>query len=78
MSYSGSCYRNSAAVNVPTQGITKLSHVQVTETAVANGTDTMVMTTASNAYSTTGKDSGVDLASAWNASEFNVVGDGGG
>jgi hypothetical protein len=49
MSYSGSCYRNSAAVNVPTQGITKLSHVQVTETAVANGTDTMVMTTASNA-----------------------------
>ena len=78
MAYSGDCYRNSAAVGVPTQVITQLGNLKLTGSAVAGGTDTFVMTTASEAYSTTGKDSVVDLAAAWNAAEFNVVGDGGG
>jgi hypothetical protein len=78
MSYSGDCYRNSAAVSVPTQVITQLGSLKVTGTAVSGGIDTMVMTTASKAYSTTGKDSVVNLATAWNAVEFNIVGDGGG
>ncbi len=38
----------------------------------------MVLTTKTEAYSTTGKDSVVTLAKFWNASEFNVVGDGDG
>ncbi len=78
MAYEGSCYRNSAAVSVPTQAITQLGYLKVSGTAVSGGNDTMVMTTESSAYSTTGKDSVVNLAHAWNAAEFNVVGDGGG
>ena len=78
MAYQGSCYRNSSAVSVPVQAITQLGYLKVTGTAVSGGTDTMVMTTESSAYSTTGKDSVVNLAHAWNAAEFNVVGDGGG
>jgi hypothetical protein len=78
MAYSGDCYRNSAAVNVPVQKLTALAGLSVSGTAVAGGTDTMVLTTSTDAYSTTGKDSVVDLASSWNAAEYNVVGDGGG
>ena len=78
MAYSGDCYRNSNAVSVPTQPIAQLAHLKLTGTAVSGGTDTFVMTTASEAYSTTGNDSVVDLASAWDAAEFNIVGDGGG
>ncbi len=78
MSYEGDCYRNSRAVSVPTQVIAQLGTLKLTGTAVAGGTDTFVMTTATDAYSTTGKDSVVDLAGAWKAVEFNVVGDGGG
>jgi hypothetical protein len=77
-SYSGSCYKNSAAVSVPTIPVTQLGSLSVSATAVANGNDTLVMTTASDAYSTTGLDSVVYLATAWTGSEFNVVGDGGG
>ena len=78
MSYSGSCYRNSSAVSVPAQAITQLANLKLSGAAVASGTDTLTMTTANNAYSTTGKDSVVNLAHAWNAAEFNIVGDGGG
>ena len=78
MSYQGSCYRNSNAVSVPTQVITQLGNLKVTGSAVANGTDTMVFTTANNAYSTTGSDSVVRLAQAWKQAEYNIVGDGGG
>ncbi len=78
MAYSGDCYRNSAAVSVPTQVITQLGNLKLTGSAVAGGTDTFVFTTAREAYSTSGKDSVVDLASAWKQAEFNVVGDGGG
>jgi hypothetical protein len=76
--YSGSCYRNSAAVNVPTQAISALSQLKMSATAVAGGNDTLVFTTPTKAYSTTGKDSVTDLATAWKQSEFNIVGDGGG
>ncbi len=78
MSYSGSCYKNSAAVGAPQEAITQLGNLSVTGSAVRNGTDTMTFTTATNAYTTTGADSVVDLATAWTQSEYNVVGDGGG
>ncbi len=76
--YQGSCYKNSAAVTVPTQPITSLASLKLSGTAVLNGNDTLVFTTPTKAYSTTGKDSVVDLATAWQQSEFNIVGDGGG
>ncbi|HEY8975830.1 MAG TPA: hypothetical protein VIN75_16540 [Burkholderiaceae bacterium] len=77
-SYSGSCYKNSAAVNVPKQAISVLSQLKMSATAVAGGNDTLVFTTPTKAYSTTGKDSVTYLATAWQQSEFNIVGDGGG
>lgn len=76
--YSGSCYKNSAAVNVPKQAISVLSQLKMSATAVAGGNDTLVFTAPTKAYSTTGKDSVTDLATAWKQSEFNIIGDGGG
>ena len=78
MSYSGSCYRNSAAVSTPSQAITQLPYLKVSAKAVSGGTDTFVFTTQTQAYTTTGNDSVVNLGKAWDESEFNVVGDGGG
>ena len=76
--YQGSCWHNSAAVSVPKIVIKQLGDLKVTGTAALNGKDTLVMTNAGKAYSTSGKDSVLDLATAWTANEFNVVGDGGG
>ncbi len=78
MAYGGDCYRNSSAVSVPALPIAQLANLKLTGSAAAGGTDRFVMTTATQAYSTSGRDSVVDLAAAWNAAEFNVVGDGGG
>jgi hypothetical protein len=78
MSFSSSCYRNSAAASVPTEVITTLATLKLSGKAVAGGKDTLVFTAGTEAYSTTGKDSVVDLATDWKESEFNIVGDGGG
>ena len=78
MSYSGDCYRNSAAVGIPQEAITLLSGLSLSGAAVSGGQDTLVFTTPSRAYSTTGADTVVTLANYWNAAEFNVIGDGGG
>ncbi len=77
-SFSGSCFRNSRAVAVPQVPISELANLKLSGSAVLNGRDTLVFTTATEAFSTTGKDSVVDLATAWNESEFNIIGDGGG
>jgi hypothetical protein len=77
-SYEGSCYRNSAAVSVPLEAITELETLRLSGSAKLNGKDTLVFTADTEAYSTTGKDSVVDLATAWQESEFNVIGDGDG
>ena len=76
--YQGSCYKNSAAVTVPTQPITSLSQLKLSGTAASGGNDTLVFTTPTRAYSTTGKDSVTYLATAWKQAEFNIIGDGGG
>jgi hypothetical protein len=78
MSYQGSCYMNSAAVSVPDENITDLANMTLTGSAVSGGTDTLTFTDGTEAYSTSGEDSVVDLATAWQASEFNIIGDGGG
>jgi hypothetical protein len=77
-SYSGSCYKNSAAVTVPKEPITSLASLKLSGSAVSGGNDTLVFTAGTHAYSTTGKDSVTDLASAWKQAEFNIIGDGGG
>ena len=72
------CYKNSAAVTVPKQPITSLAQLKLSGTAVSGGNDTLVFTTPTRAYSTTGKDSVTYLATAWKQAEFNIIGDGGG
>jgi len=72
------CYKNSAAVSVPLQVITELAHLQLSGSAVANGKDTLIFTTETEAYTTSGSDKIVDLATDWSESEFNVFGDGDG
>jgi hypothetical protein len=77
-SNSGSCYKNSAAVSAPSEPISELAHLKISGNAVLNKRDTLTFTTATEAYSTTGNDTVVDLATAWQASEFNIFGDGDG
>lgn len=76
--FSTDCYKSSAAVSVPDEAITTLASMKLSGKAVAKGKDTLVFTVGTEAYSVSGKDSVVDLASAWQGSEFNVFGDGDG
>jgi hypothetical protein len=78
MPYSPDCYKNSAAVSAPSVVIKQLKTLKLSGNAVANGIDTLIFSTKTKAYSTTGKDSVVDLAAYWNASEWGVFGPGGG
>lgn len=74
--FGSDCYTNSAATFVPQEAITSLKTLKLSGQARAKGKDTMVLTAGTQAYSTTGKDSVVDLATAWVESEFNIIGDG--
>jgi hypothetical protein len=76
--FSDDCYRNSNAVSVPLQPITELPNIILKGAAVAGGTDTLTMTTATQAYTVGGQDSVVFLATSWHESEWNIIGDGGG
>jgi hypothetical protein len=76
--YSTDCYTNSAGVTAPQEVITKLKTLRLSGAAKKGGLDTLVFTVGTEAYSTTGEDSVVDLATAWTESEFNIIGDGGG
>jgi hypothetical protein len=78
MSAGSDCYRNSKAIAAPSVVIKKLKTLKMSGNAVANGIDTLVFSTKTKAYTTTGKDSVVGLAAYWNASEWNVFGPGGG
>jgi len=64
-------------VAVPRLDIKELPNVSMSGSAVADGIDTLVFTTKTKAYSTTGQNNIVDLAKGWSASEFNVLGEGG-
>jgi len=72
----GSCWKNSALVAVPQQDIKELANMSVSGTAVGKGLDTLVLTTRTQAYSTTEKDIVLHLAANWHATDFNVLGDG--
>jgi hypothetical protein len=78
MSDGDDCYMNSAGVTVPQLAISGLSTMKMSGTAVRAGNNTLVFTADGDAYSTSGKDSVVELALDWNASEFNIIGDGDG
>jgi hypothetical protein len=73
---SGNCWKNSALVAVPQQAITELPNMSLSGSAVLKGIDTLVLTTKTQAYSTTGNDNVVYLAKGWHETEFNVLGSG--
>jgi hypothetical protein len=77
-SYTPDCYKNSQAVSVPQEPITDLKDITLTGNAVSGGLDTLTFVDGANAYTTTGEDSVMYLSAGWSASEFNVIGDGGG
>jgi hypothetical protein len=72
------CYKNSASITVPDVKITGLDTLGLEGTAKAGGNDSALLTSGSNAYTVTGKDSVLDISSVWQQAEFNVVGDAGG
>jgi hypothetical protein len=74
----GDCYENSNAVSLSDISPLKLGSVSVQGTAAAGGNDTTVVTYDGDAYSTSQPDSTLDIASVWQQTEFNVVGDAGG
>lgn len=74
----GDCYENSAATELADISPKDLGSVTVTGTATTGGNDTTVVTYDGDAYSTSQKDSVLDIASVWNQVEYNVVGDAGG
>ncbi len=74
----GDCYTNSNAVNVPQIVITKLGGMSIFGSAKKGGTDEVKFTSGTSAYAVSGNDTVVDLATAWEQNEYNVVGDGGG
>ncbi|HEX4416682.1 MAG TPA: hypothetical protein VH165_02235 [Kofleriaceae bacterium] len=74
----GDCYKNSAAVSAPTIAITSLANLKMTGTAASGGNDNLTFTNGSTAYKTSEKDTVTGLSGAWNESEFNIIGDGGG
>jgi hypothetical protein len=74
----GDCFTNSAAVNVPAIPVSKLSGFKMVGSAKAGGKDTLVFTAEGDAFSTNQPDTITDLSTDWTASEFNIIGDGGG
>jgi hypothetical protein len=62
-------------VTVPQEAISTLKTLKLSGSAKLGGKDTAVFTVGKQAYSTTGPDDVVYLATAWTESEFNIVGD---
>ena len=72
------CYKNSplkAALDLP---ITDLGKIVLKATASAGGHDTVTATFGKDVWAVTTTDSVLHIASVWQESEFNVVGDAGG
>jgi hypothetical protein len=72
------CYTNSASVPAPNQTVAQLENLKLAGSAVLGGLDTVTFTTETDAYGATGPDTVVDLATGWNQSEFNIIGNGNG
>jgi hypothetical protein len=68
------CYKNSAGTSAPSVPITGLGNLTLTATAASGGNDTVTFTNGGSAYSVTASDSVLSIATVWNQSEFNVVG----
>jgi hypothetical protein len=74
----GDCYGNSKATEMADIPPKSLGSVTLTGTATTGGNDTTVVSYDGEAYSTSQKDSTLDIASVWKEVEYNIVGDAGG
>jgi hypothetical protein len=70
----GDCYKNSALAVSPDIAAKSLGSATLTGTAVTGGNDTAVLTYGEDAYSSSQKDSTLDLASVWDQVEYNIFG----
>jgi hypothetical protein len=68
------CYKNSLSVSAPDVAITSLANVKLTGAAVQGGNDTVTFTNGTQAYKVSATDSVLQVATVWDESEFNVVG----
>lgn len=82
-SYSGDCWKNSSAVQIPTIPVSELINVSLWGGA-ASANDSILLTTGAyypiagvDSYSFSTPNSVLGLAAGWNESEFNIFGDGG-
>jgi hypothetical protein len=73
----GDCFINSAAVAVKKLAVTDLTELKMSGAATASK-DSLVFAVGTDAFTTSQKDSITDLSTAWDAAEYNLVGDGGG
>jgi hypothetical protein len=77
--YSTDCYTNSNAVNVATLPAADLATLQLSGSAASGGNDAVSLSVGSGQATTvTNSDSQIDLAAAWNTTEWGLFGDGGG
>jgi hypothetical protein len=74
----GDCVKNSSYTTAPDEPITQLKSEKLSGSAASGGNDVAVFTDGSTAYTFSAKDSVLDLGTAWDESEFNVVGNAGG
>jgi hypothetical protein len=73
----GDCYKESSMVSLPNIKPKSLGDATFTATAATGGNDTAVVTYDGDAYSSSQKDSSLDIASAWNEVEYNIFSAGG-
>jgi hypothetical protein len=76
--FKSDCWKNSASASAPDVPIQDLGDVELTGKVESGGLDVVTFTYAGEAYTATGDDSVLDIASVWMEAEFNVVGNGGG
>jgi hypothetical protein len=76
--YETDCWKNSGYGEVPDFKITEVGDLELSATATAGGTDSILLFGPGDTYAVTGNDSVLDISSVWDKAEFNVLGEAGG
>jgi hypothetical protein len=76
--YETDCWKNSGYGEVPDFKITEVGDLELSATATAGGTDSILLFGPGDTYAVTGNDNVLDISSVWDKAEFNVLGDAGG
>jgi len=76
--YGSDCYANSPLAAAPDIPITSLNQLELAASVKLGGLDSVTLYYGSDVVTMNWYDSVLDMASAWNKVEFNIVGDAGG